>query len=65
MFVWIFLVLKIAFIECHGWLDVPVARSSAWLYNSRFNFVFPNYFLHSQMNCGGFGIFIDNGWIFS
>lgn len=58
----IFCLFKLAIeINGHGWLDEPVARSSAWLYNNKFNNKFTPYYDHTQMNCGGYNVIIQNG----
>lgn len=61
LFAWLFFIEITRQAAGHGWLDSPVARSSAWLYNNKYNFSFPSYYMHTQMNCGGFEILEQNG----
>lgn len=53
-------ILLIKLVNSHGWLDEPVARSSAWLYNKKFENAFPNNYMHIQMNCGGYDVLLKN-----
>ena len=55
------LLIKLVLVNSHGWLDEPVARSSAWLYNNKFSNAFPNYYIHTEMNCGNYDVFLKNG----
>lgn len=53
--------LQLILVRSHGWLAEPVARSSAWLFNKRYSYSFPDYYDHTQMNCGTYDVFIQNG----
>jgi hypothetical protein len=62
-FSFLILLLKISLISSHGYLEDPISRSSAWLQNDVYGEVFPQYFLHNQMNCGSFETFVKNSKI--
>ena len=61
---WLFVIGITRQVTSHGWLDLPVARSSAWLYNNKYNSSFPINYMHTQMNCGGFEILEQNSNFF-
>jgi len=54
------LLIKIHLISSHGFLEEPVSRSSAWIKNDVYGDIFPQYFLHNQMNCGSFETLVKN-----
>ena len=64
LLVWFFLIGIARQAASHGWLDKPVARSSAWLYNKKYDSSFPYFYQDTQMNCGEYDTFVQNGWLF-